>query len=49
MSSVKPTTAISHGNNLKSKHINYLDAPVSGGTIGAEEAIFGNYGWWRTK
>jgi len=38
MSSVKPTTAISHGNNLKSKHINYLDAPVSGGTIGAEEA-----------
>ena len=38
MSSVKPTTAISHGNNLKSKNINYLDAPVSGGTIGAEEA-----------
>jgi len=38
MSSVKPTTAIYHGNNLKSKHINYLDAPVSGGTIGAEEA-----------
>ena len=38
MSSVKPTTAISHGNNLKSKHINYLDAPVSGGTVGADEA-----------
>ena len=38
MSSVKPTTAISHGNNLHSKNINYLDAPVSGGTIGAEEA-----------
>ena len=38
MSSVKPTTAIFHGNNLKSKNINYLDAPVSGGTIGAEEA-----------
>ena len=38
MSSVRPTTAISHGNNLKSKNINYLDAPVSGGTIGAEEA-----------
>jgi len=38
MSSVKPTTAIKHGNNLKSKNINYLDAPVSGGTIGAEEA-----------
>jgi 2-hydroxy-3-oxopropionate reductase len=38
MSSVKPTTAISHGNNLKSKKINYLDSPVSGGTIGAEEA-----------
>ena len=38
MSSVKPTTAISHGNNLKSKNIKYLDSPVSGGTIGAEEA-----------
>ena len=38
MSSVKPTTAIKHGNNLQSKNINYLDAPVSGGTIGAEEA-----------
>ena len=38
MSSVKPTTAIKHGNNLKSKNIKYLDAPVSGGTIGAEES-----------
>ena len=38
MSSVKPTTATKHYNNLKSKNINYLDAPVSGGTIGAEEA-----------
>ena len=38
MSSVKPTTAVKHGNNLKFKNINYLDAPVSGGTIGAEEA-----------
>ncbi len=38
MSSVKPTTATKHGNNLKLKNINYLDAPVSGGTNGAEEA-----------
>ena len=38
MSSVKPTTATKHGANLKSKNANYLDAPVSGGTIGAEEA-----------
>ena len=38
MSSVKPSTATKHGNNLKLKNINYLDAPVSGGTIGAEEA-----------
>jgi|TARA_B110000211_G_scaffold51493_1_gene56615 2-hydroxy-3-oxopropionate reductase len=38
MSSVKPETAKFHGMNLKSKNINYLDAPVSGGTIGAEEA-----------
>ncbi len=37
MSSVKPTTAIKYENILKSKNINYLDAPVSGGTIGAEE------------
>ncbi len=38
MSSIKPTTAIKHSENLKSKNVNYLDAPVSGGTIGAEEA-----------
>ena len=38
MSSVKPKTALFHGENLKLKNINYLDAPVSGGTIGAEEA-----------
>ena len=38
MSSVKPTTAINHGNNFKAKNIKYLDSPVSGGTIGAEEA-----------
>ena len=38
MSSIKPTTAIKHGGNLKLKNIDYLDAPVSGGTVGAEEA-----------
>ena len=38
MSSVKQTTAVNHGKNLKSRKINYLDAPVSGGTLGAEEA-----------
>jgi len=38
MSSVKPTTATKYYNNLKLKNIDYLDAPVSGGTIGAEEA-----------
>ena len=38
MSSVKQTTAVNHGKILKSRKINYLDAPVSGGTIGAEEA-----------
>ncbi|MDA9697581.1 NAD(P)-dependent oxidoreductase [Candidatus Pelagibacter sp.] len=38
MSSVKPTTATKYGKTLKSKNVNYLDAPVSGGTIGAEEA-----------
>ena len=34
MSSIKPTTATKYGNNFKSKNINYLDSPVSGGTIG---------------
>ena len=38
MSSVKPETAKFHGANLKLKNINYLDAPVSGGTTGAEAA-----------
>tara|TARA_B110000285_G_C15042293_1_gene572425 strand:- start:135 stop:1004 length:870 start_codon:yes stop_codon:yes gene_type:complete len=38
MSSIKPETAKFHSSSLKSKNINYLDAPVSGGTIGAEEA-----------
>ena len=38
MSSAKQTTAVNHGKNLKSRKINYLDAPVSGGTIGAGEA-----------
>ncbi len=37
MSSVKPKTAITNGDNLATKEVNYLDAPVSGGTIGAEE------------
>ena len=37
MSSIKPTTATKHYNNLKLKKIHFLDAPVSGGTIGAEE------------
>ena len=43
MSSVKPTTATKYGNSLKSKNVNYLDAPVSGGTIGAEAtALYNN-------
>ena len=37
MSSIKPNTATKYGKILRSKEINYLDAPVSGGTIGAEE------------
>ncbi len=37
MSSIKPTTARKHGKKLESKKVKYLDAPVSGGTIGAEE------------
>src|SRR6056300_3063 len=38
MSSIKPKIAIKYGNLLKEMGINFLDAPVSGGTIGAEQA-----------
>ncbi|MDA9650442.1 NAD(P)-dependent oxidoreductase [Candidatus Pelagibacter sp.] len=38
MSSIKPKTAVKYGNILKDKKINFLDSPVSGGTIGAENA-----------
>tara|TARA_B100001175_G_C19406890_1_gene589093 strand:- start:154 stop:1020 length:867 start_codon:yes stop_codon:yes gene_type:complete len=37
MSSIKPKIAIRYGKLFKEKNINFLDAPVSGGTIGAEE------------
>jgi 2-hydroxy-3-oxopropionate reductase len=37
MSSIKPKIAIKYGKLLKENNINFLDAPVSGGTIGAEE------------
>ena len=37
MSSINPKIAIKYGKLLKEKNINFLDAPVSGGTIGAEE------------
>ena len=37
MSSVDPKTAIKYENSLKVKKVNFLDAPVSGGTIGAKE------------
>jgi 2-hydroxy-3-oxopropionate reductase len=38
MSSIKPKIAIKYGNLLNEKGVNFLDAPVSGGTIGAEQA-----------
>ena len=38
MSSVNPVITKKYAEILKQKNINYLDAPVSGGTIGAEEA-----------
>ena len=38
MSSIKPKIAIKYGKLLKDMGINFLDAPVSGGTIGAEKA-----------
>ena len=38
MSSVNPVITKKYADILKEKNINYLDAPVSGGTIGAEDA-----------
>ena len=38
MSSVNPVLTIKYSKKLREKKINYLDAPVSGGTVGAEEA-----------
>jgi 2-hydroxy-3-oxopropionate reductase len=38
MSSVNPVITRKYAEILNEKNINYLDAPVSGGTIGAEEA-----------
>ena len=36
MSSIKPVEARDHAARLSERHIAYLDAPVSGGTIGAD-------------
>ena len=38
MSSINPISSKKYADVLKKININYLDAPVSGGTIGAEEA-----------
>jgi len=38
MSSINPIISKKYAEILEKKNINYLDAPVSGGTIGAEEA-----------
>ena len=37
MSSIKPAEARDHAARLKAQGLRYLDAPVSGGTIGAEQ------------
>lgn len=38
MSSIPPATAREHAARLKARGIGYLDAPVSGGTVGAKQA-----------
>lgn len=38
MSSIPPATAREHAAQLKERSVAYLDAPVSGGTVGAEQA-----------
>ncbi|MDZ7938051.1 MAG: NAD(P)-dependent oxidoreductase [Rhodoferax sp.] len=37
MSSIKPVEARDHAARLSELHVDYLDAPVSGGTLGAEQ------------
>jgi 3-hydroxyisobutyrate dehydrogenase-like beta-hydroxyacid dehydrogenase len=37
MSSIKPAEARDHAARLRARQVDYLDAPVSGGTIGAEQ------------
>lgn len=37
MSSIKPSQARSHAKRLAEHHVGHLDAPVSGGTVGAEQ------------
>ena len=37
MSSIKPAEARDHAQRLQAKGLRYLDAPVSGGTLGAEQ------------
>ena len=37
MSSIQPAQARDHARRLAALHISYLDAPVSGGTLGAEQ------------
>ena len=37
MSSIKPAEARDHAARLREMHVNYLDAPVSGGTLGADK------------
>lgn len=37
MSSIQPAQARQHAARLSARHIDYLDAPVSGGTLGAEQ------------
>ncbi|ACL62722.1 NAD(P)-dependent oxidoreductase [Methylobacterium nodulans] len=37
MSSIKPAEAIDHAHRLAARGVAYVDAPVSGGTVGAEQ------------
>jgi 2-hydroxy-3-oxopropionate reductase len=37
MSSIKPAEAQDHARRLAERHVHHIDAPVSGGTVGAEQ------------
>jgi len=47
MSSISPIATKEFGSKIRAQGCEYLDAPVSGGEVGAKKCDFVNYGWWQ--